>query len=313
MSELGVGRSLRKERRMKMKIVLVMLACLGLAFCASSQAKLARSRERDPQFQYNLGLFYLNGNSVDEAIRYLNKSLSLNPKYFLAWNALGLAQSMKGNLLEAAAAFQKSLEVNPQFTEARNNLGTIYQELRFVDKAEQEFKKAVGDANYPSRELPYYNLAHLYFLMDRIDEAYENVQRAIQIKKRLAMAHDLKGQILERKGDIGGAIDSYEEAVRLVPNEAGFGFNLGAAYFKNNEFEKAREVLERISPLIKDQETKDKIKEYLDIIKGKQGGQVPSFQSSRYFFWAGVNLSIETPIEASFRAAISLSMAPGTG
>ena len=85
-------------------------------------------------------------------------------------------------------------------------MGTIYQESGFVDKAEQEFKKALEDVNYSSRELPYYNLAHLYFLMDRIDEAYENVQRAIQIKQRLAMAHDLKGQILERKGDIEGAI-----------------------------------------------------------------------------------------------------------
>ena len=255
---------------MKMKLALVVLASLGLTFCVSSQTKLARSREKDPQYQYNLGLFYLNGNSVDEAIRYLNKSLSLNSRYFLAWNALGLAQSMKGNFQEATVAFQKSLEINPQFTEARNNLGTIYQELRFVDKAEQEFKKALEDVNYSSRELPYYNLARLYFLMDRIDEAYENIQRAIQIKKRLAMAHDLKGQILERKGDIEGAIDSYEEAVGLIPNETGFGFNLGAAYFKNSEFEKAREVLERISPLVRDQETKDKIKEYLDIIKGKQ-------------------------------------------
>ena len=298
---------------MKMKPALIVLACLGLTFCASSQTKLARSREKDPQYQYNLGLFYLNGNSVDEAIRYLNKSVSLNPRYFLAWNALGLAQSMKGNFQEATAAFQKSLEINPQFTEARNNLGTIFQELGYVDKAEQEFKKALEDVNYSSRELPYYNLARLYFLMDRIDEAYENVQKAIQIKKRLAMAHDLKGQILERKGDIEGAIDAYEEAVSLVPNETGFGFNLGAAYFKNSEFEKAREVLERISPLVQDQETKDKIKEYLDIIKGKKADQVPSSQSSRYFFWAGVSLSMETPIEASFRAAISRSMAPGTG
>jgi tetratricopeptide (TPR) repeat protein len=255
---------------MKTKTVLVMFACLGLTFCASSQAKLARSREKDPQYQYNLGLFYLNGNSVDEAVKYLNKSLSLNPRHFLAWNALGLARSMKGDLQEAAAAFQKSLEVNPQFTEARNNLGTIYQELDFVDKAEQEFKRALEDPNYASRELPYYNLAHLYFLMDRIDEAYENVQRAIQIKKRLAMAQNLKGLILEKKGDLADAIAAYEQAVKLVPNEASFGFNLGAAYFKNGEFEKAREVLERISPLIKDQETKDKIKEYLDIIKGKQ-------------------------------------------
>jgi tetratricopeptide (TPR) repeat protein len=252
------------------KAAVALIACLGLAFCASAQKKAARAQEKDPQYQYSLGAAYLQVNKLDEALKYLERSLALNPRYFLAWNAIGLAQSMKGNFQEATAAFQKSLEINPQFTEARNNLGTIYQELGFVDKAEQEFKKALEDINYPSRELPYYNLARLYFLLDRIDEAYENVQRAIQVKKRLAMAHDLKGQILERKGDIKGAIDSYEEAVGLVPNETDFGFNLGAAYFKNSEFEKAREVLERISPLVNDQETKDKIKEYLDIIKGKK-------------------------------------------
>lgn len=298
---------------MKTKTVLVMLACLGLTFCASSQTKLARSREKDPQYQYNLGLFYLNGSSVDEAIRYLNKSLSLNPRYFLAWNALGLAQSMKGNFQEATAAFQKSLEINPQFTEARNNLGTIYQELNFVDKAEQEFMAALEDANYASRELPYYNLAQLYFSMGRNDEAYDNVQKSIQIKNRFAMAHNLKGLILEKKGNLAEAIGAFEQAVKLIPKETNFGFNLGEAYFKNSEFEKAREVLERVSPLIKDQETKDKIKEYLDIIKGKSRDQVPSFQASRYFFWSEVSLSMETPIEASFRAAISRSMAPGTG
>lgn len=255
---------------MKMKPALVVLACLGLTFCASRQTKLTKAREKDPQYQYNLGLFYLNSNSVDEAIQYLNKSLALSPRHFLAWNALGLAQSMKGNFQEATAALQKSLEINPQFTEARNNLGTIYQELGFVDKAEQEFKTALEDVNYTSRELPYYNLARLYFLLGKIDEAYENVQKAIQIKRRLAMAHDLRGQILEQKGDIEGAIDSYKEAVGMVPNETDFGFHLGAAYFKNDEFERAREVLERISPLVRDQETKDKIKEYLDLIKGKK-------------------------------------------
>ena len=255
---------------MKIKPALIMLACLCLTFCASSQSKLAKSREKDPQYQYNVGLFYLNSNRVEEAIRYLNKSLALSPRNFLAWNALGLAQSMKGNFQEATTAFQKSLESNPKFTEAHNNLGTIYQESGFLDKAEQEYIKALEDANYPSRELPYYNLARLYFLMGRIDESFENVQRAIQIKKRLAMAHDLKGKILESKGDIEGAIDSYEEAVGLVPNDTDFGFNLGAAYFKNSQFEKAQEVLERISPLVRDQETKNKIKEYLDTIKGKK-------------------------------------------
>jgi type IV pilus assembly protein PilF len=252
------------------KAAVALIACLGLAFCASAQKKQARSREKDPQYQYNVGLFYLNGNQVDEALVYLNKSLSLNPRSFLAWNAVGLARSMQGNLQESAAAFQKAIEVNPRFTEARNNLGTVYQELGFADKAEAEFRKALEDPTYLSLELPHYNLARLYFMLDRFDDARDEVERSIQIKPRFAMAHNLKGLILERKGDLPGAVDAYGQAARLVPDDVTFGFNLGAALFKNDQFERAREVLERISPRVTDPETKAKLREYLDAIKGKQ-------------------------------------------
>jgi Tfp pilus assembly protein PilF len=252
------------------KAAVALVACFGLASCASAQKKQARSREKDPQYQYNMGLFYLNGNQVDEALVYLNKSLSLSPRSFLAWNAVGLARSMQGNLQESVAAFQKALEINPRFTESRNNLGTIYQEQRFVDKAEAEFRKAIEDPAYPSLELPHYNLARLYFTMDRFDDAYSEVERAIQIRPRFAMAHNLKGLILDRKGDLPGAVDAYGQAARLVPDDANFGFNLGAALYKNDEFERAKEVLERIAPRVTDPETKAKLREYLDAIKGKQ-------------------------------------------
>ncbi len=252
------------------KAAVALVACLGLTFCASAQKKQARSRDKDPQYQYNLGLFYLNGNSLDEALKYLDRSLSLNPRSFLAWNAVGLARSMKGDLQGSIAAFQKALEINPGFTEARNNLGTIYQELGFADKAEAEFRKALEDPAYLTLELPHYNLARLYFTMDRLDDARDEVERSIQIKPRFAMAHNLKGLILERKGDLPGAVDAYGQAAKFVPDDPTFGFNLGAALFKNGEFERAKEVLERISPRVTDPETKAKLREYLDVIKSKK-------------------------------------------
>lgn len=252
------------------KTAVALVACLGLAFCASAQKKQARSQEKDPQYQYNLGLFYLNGNRVDEALKYLDKSLSLNPRSYLAWNAVGLARSIKGDLQGSAAAFQKSLEINPAFSEAHNNLGTIYQELGFADKAEAEFRKALEDPNYLSLELPHYNLARLFFTLERFDDARDEVERSLQVKPRFAMAHNLRGLILERKGDLPGAVEAYGQAVKYVPDDPTFGFNYGAALFKNDEFERAKEVLERISPRVTDPESKAKLREYIDAIKKKQ-------------------------------------------
>lgn len=259
---------------MRIKTIGVLALSVSLAFCASAQQKLRRAQEKDPKYQYNVGLVYLNQSNVDPknidvAVSYFEKSLALDAKYYLAWNAIGLAQSLRGNIEEAARSYRKCLEINPGFAEAHNNLGTIYQESGKLDLAENEFKSALLDPTYRSRELPFYNLARLDLVQDRLEEAYENVQRAIQSQPRMAMAHHLRGLILERQEKLTEAIGSYETAVKIVPDDVTFSFDLGAAYFKAEEYAKAKEVFLRISSRVTDPETRDKITQFLRAIGDK--------------------------------------------
>jgi tetratricopeptide (TPR) repeat protein len=263
---------------MRVKKIVILLCCASLAFCASSQQKQQQARAKDPRYQYNMGLAYLNQSyinpsHIDTAISYFVKALALDTRFYQAWNAIGLAHSLKGNLAEAAKAYQKCLEISPQFTEAHNNLGTIYQEQNQLDKAEAEFQKALLDASYPARELPYYNLARLYFLQDRLDLAYEHVQKAIQVRPRLAMAHNLKGVILEKQNNLEDAVSAYEQALKIVPDDVQFNFNLAVAYFKLNELGKAKQIFLKISPLATDPGMKVKVSQYLKDLakKGLEG------------------------------------------
>ncbi len=66
---------------MRAKAIAVVTICAGLAFCASSQSKIRRAQAKDPKYQYNLGLFYLNQSDVDNATKYFVKSLSLDTRY----------------------------------------------------------------------------------------------------------------------------------------------------------------------------------------------------------------------------------------
>lgn len=253
---------------MKAKSTIVLLLCATLSVCASTQQKTQKAQAKDPKYQYNMGLVYLNQSNIDPknidvAINYFVKALSLNTQYYLAWNAIGIAQSLKGNLQESAKAYQKCLEIYPEFTEARNNLGTIYQELNQLDKAEAEFQKVVADLTYQTREVAYFNLARLYLIQNRLDLAYENVQKAIQIKPRLAMAHNLKGTILDKENKPEEAMASYEQAVKIVPEDILFNYNLAVAYYNIKEPAKAKSLFLKISPHVVDPEMKVKVSQYL--------------------------------------------------
>ncbi|MBS3818111.1 tetratricopeptide repeat protein [bacterium] len=250
-----------------MQWIFILLICLSFFFCASPQKKMEKAKNKDPQYQYNMGLFHLNSNQLDKAIQYLNKSLDLEPGFYLALNAMGLAYSMKGNLDKAAHYYKKCLESNPLFTEARNNLGSVYQEMGKLDKAEKEFKKVVSDKNYNGRELAYYNLARLYLVQNKTEVALEYIKKSIDLDKELAMAHNLKGIICERLDKLEEAIQSYNRASQLVPEELNFKFNLAVAYYKNKQFDEAKKIFKKLSSQTTDPKLKQKINQYLESMK----------------------------------------------
>ncbi|MGD8540479.1 MAG: tetratricopeptide repeat protein [Candidatus Aminicenantes bacterium] len=251
---------------MKIRIGGILLVCLSLAFCSSPEKKIQKQREQDPRYQYNLALFHLNNGQLDEAIKYFNKSLSLDAQYHLSYNGLGIAYLMKGEFKQAIDFFDRTLQLNPTLTEAHNYMGTAYQELGMLDKAEQAFRTAASDVNYKSRELPYYNLARLYFTQDRTKDALYYVQKSVEMNPRLVMAHNLQGVLYERLNDYDKAIDSYKAGIKIAEDDINLKFNLAVAYFKNNQHNLAREKFDEIYSAA-DIEMKAQIDEYLKLIK----------------------------------------------
>ncbi|MGD2245340.1 MAG: tetratricopeptide repeat protein [Candidatus Aminicenantes bacterium] len=252
---------------MKLKTALILMICLQLLFCATSQTKLEKAREKDPRYQYNMGLFYLNSSQLDLSINHLKKSLSLDPKNYLAFNALGLAYSLKGDLKEAVKYYTECIRLNPSLSEAHNNLGSVYQEMELYDKAEEEFLAASLDTQYSSRELPFYNLARLYVIQEKTQEALFQVQKALEMKPDFVLALNLRGKIYVQLDQLDRAIASFEEAKEMDPNDVNLNYNLAEAYFKNRQFQKAKQLFNAIYLKVTDPEMKKRIEEYLAEIK----------------------------------------------
>ena len=257
---------------MRYKLIFIIFICLNFIICASAQKKIEDARNNDLQYQYNMGLFYLNQGIVDEAIKFLNRTLELNPRYDLALYSLGLSHSMNGNFEESVKHLQNCLKINPTLTDARNALGAIYQEMGLLDQAEKEFRIAISDENYKSKDNSYYNLARIYMAKGNLKEALNYVEWALGINRRMVMAHNLKGRIYEGLNDFAKAIDSYKMALDTLSEDAtekdvDINFNLAVTYFKNNQFDKAKEIFEKISARIIDPAKRAEIGQYLKLIK----------------------------------------------
>jgi len=257
---------------MRYKLIFIIFICLNFILCASAQKKIEDARNNDSQYQYNMGLFYLNEGIVDEAIKYLNRALELNPRYDLALYALGLSHSMNGNFEESVKHLQNCLKINPTLSDARNALGAIYQEMGLLDEAEKEFRIAISDENYQAKDNSYYNLARIYMAKGNLQEALNHVEKALAINRRMVMAHNLRGIIYEGLNDFEKAIDSYKIGLETLREDArekdvDINFNLAVAYFKNNELDKAKEIFVKISARVIEPARKAEIDQYLKLIK----------------------------------------------
>ncbi len=260
---------------MTIKKAFIIVTCLLLGFCASAQKKMQKEQDNSPRYQYNLGIFYLNNGQLDQSIIHLNKTITLKSDYALAYDGLGLVYFMKRELDKSVNNFNKCLSIDATITDAHNHLGSVYQEMGLLDKAELEFLTAVNDKSYHSRELPYYNLARLYQIQEKLPQALEFINQAIIINKRYIMAHNLKALIYENLEKFEDAIKCYQTALELVKKYAQedasskitLQYNLAGAYFKNKEYNKAKQIFLEIQSLATSEEMKANITKYLNMIK----------------------------------------------
>ncbi len=252
---------------MKIKIALILVVCLQMILCTTSQTRISKSQEKDPHYQYKMGLYYLNSSQMDLSIKHLKKSLSLEPQNYLAFNALGMAYLNKGNFDESVKYFTECLKINPTLTEVQNNLGVAYQELGLLDKAEKFFTAASLDTQYSSREHPFYNLARLYFIQNKLQDALFQVQKSLEIKQDFFLALNQEGMIFSKLNQLDNAVRSFEKASKIIPDDIDLNFNLAEAYFKNRQFEKAKQKFNNLYLQSRDVEMKKKIEEYLKKIK----------------------------------------------
>lgn len=94
-------------------------------------------------------------------------------------NNLGDVYARQGDMNRAVEEFKKAIEINPNYADAYHNLGNTYQQMGQIDLAVENYQKALSIN--PNLWQSYENLAAIYFNQGQSDLAEENIKKALEI------------------------------------------------------------------------------------------------------------------------------------
>jgi tetratricopeptide (TPR) repeat protein len=142
-------------------------------------------------FLYNLlGLTYAGQQKFDEAIKFYERGIKVDPNFAMIYNNLGLIYFNKKsskNIKKAENLYFKSIELDKNIAEPYNNLGTLYSSLSEYEKAESFFKKSISVNS--KFAFAYYNLGTLLITTGNFSNAKKNLEQAIKLNPNFLLAH----------------------------------------------------------------------------------------------------------------------------
>jgi tetratricopeptide (TPR) repeat protein len=211
----------------------------------------------------NLSVLYRLENDNPRAVIYANKALEIKPYYKEAYINSALAYQNSGDLEKAKEILSLGLAQIPDFFEANFVLANIYQKEEIIDLAIQEYQKITqqkpqrgigrtydletlflrddpitsGEENIQA--LAHYNLGVIYAKENKLSEAKENFEKAIQIKPDFADAYANLGKVYDLLKEYLSAEENLKKAIQIKPEEPASHFNLGLVYGKQGNVEDA--------------------------------------------------------------------------
>ena len=191
----------------------------------------------------------LNDNPA--AIRWLERSVAMDPESKEAWYYLGRAYYTATRMPDARAAFEHVLRLEPHDARAENNLGLIFESGGKTDDAIAAYRNAIAwqTDNAPSAEQPYLNLGSLLVTLDRAEEAISPLRKAVELASANSQCHLRLGTAYLHLNRLDEAQKELLEAVRLSPQDATAHYQLGRYYKRVKNVDAAKREFDRVSEI----------------------------------------------------------------
>ncbi len=216
----------------------------GNFFAAEKNYLHVLKKDADNQFALNLlGVVSIHNKDFEQAIKYLEKALTVNADDADTYSNLGLAFKEIKRLPDAQKMFEKALSFNAKHPINLNNLGNVFASLNEHEKAIYCFDCALRiDGQY-------IDCLHNMFIslkeQHQFDKALHSVEHILKLDPSNSRAHNNKGEIFKLKIQYQKAQACFEKAIE-IDNDIVAKINLASVLKLLNKELKARALLEEV-------------------------------------------------------------------
>jgi len=240
----------------------------ALGYIGAAPADLGEGPLPDPKDKVEVYAMLVEADSLmaekryPEAAALLEEVLGLDPRLVDGYNQLGMARLYMEDYVAAEDAFLAALELRPDYEAVLASLGIVHRRLGDLDLARADFDAVLamdprntnamfnlGEMEmeagnppaalrwmdqvielYPEQVAPRFGAGVAAFAMGDLRRASEEFDLVAERAPDFGEVYYYQALVLEQRGDIAGALQKYQHAVDLDPEDYRSLFNMAVIY-----------------------------------------------------------------------------------
>jgi tetratricopeptide (TPR) repeat protein len=189
--------------------------------------------------------------SLEDADKWLTRSLEMNPTDWQGWDTVGHVRFEEEHFQEAISAFEKCLKLRPMTISSETGIGLAYEASGRAEEATDAYRKAIQFQSKSAAKdyIPYLGLGRVLLGINEPVQAAQFLRKAAGIAPRNAPVHQMLGKAYSALGEPRSARPEFEMAVRLDQRNPQFHFLLAQTYRQLGLRDQAQSELEQYSLL----------------------------------------------------------------
>ena len=228
-----------RERVLKTAPVTVGLAALVFVNTSFFQARVDNPAEEKAK----MAMALIMENRLAESRELLQQALGVDPRSADYTFLMGYVYSLEKDHDNALKYYQRSLELNPTNYKVLYYMGiSLFQMERFGEAATALEKAA---AIRPSDGSIWLNLGSAYEGGGEAEKAIEAYRRCIQVAPEEPRGYLNLGLMYQKQGDIPSAITAWRLGETHAPGDFSLHFNLAVAYAQTGQLQLGSQEVER--------------------------------------------------------------------